>query len=37
MGQIVSTYDILPESTDIDLKKIMADLPNIIPKGVKLI
>lgn len=37
MGQIVSTYDILPESTDIDLKKIVADLPNIVPKGVKLI
>ncbi len=37
MGQIVAGYDLMPESTDIDLKKIVEKLPSIVPTGVKLI
>ena len=36
MGQIASTYDIMPESTDIDLQKVIAAIPKVIPAGVEL-
>ena len=36
MGQIASTYDIMPESTDIDLQKVIAAIPGVIPAGVEL-
>lgn len=37
MGQIVSSYDILPESTDIDLNIVIEAIPKVIPAGVKLL
>lgn len=36
MGQIVVGYDLMPESTDIDLNAIIADLPKIVPAGIKI-
>ena len=36
MGQIASTYDIMPESTDVDLQKVVAAIPGVIPAGVEL-
>ena len=36
MGQIASTYDIMPESTDVDLQKVIAMIPDVIPAGVEL-
>ena len=36
MGQIASTYDIMPESTDVDLQKVIAAIPGVIPTGVEL-
>ena len=36
MGQIVSSYDILPESTDIDLNTVIETIPKVLPEGVKL-
>ena len=36
MGQIASTYDIMPESTDIDLQKVIETIPKVIPAGVEL-
>ena len=36
MGQIASTYDIMPESTDVDLQKVIATIPSVIPAGVEL-
>ena len=36
MGQIASTYDIMPESTEIDLQKVIAAIPGVIPAGVEL-
>jgi len=37
MGQIVAGYDLMPESTEIDLNKIIELLPTIVPAGVKVI
>ncbi len=37
MGQIVSSYDILPESTEIDLNVVIEAIPKVIPEGVKLL
>ena len=36
MGQIASTYDIMPESTDVDLQKVIAAIPGVITAGVEL-
>ena len=36
MGPIASTYDIMPESTDVDLQKVIAMIPSVIPAGVEL-
>jgi elongation factor 1-beta len=36
MGQIVAQYDIMPESTDVDLDAVIKKLPTILPAGVKL-
>jgi elongation factor 1-beta len=35
MGQIVAVYDLMPESTDVDLVSIVGALGNVIPKGIK--
>lgn len=37
MGEIAATYDLMPESIDVPLDKISAEVPKVIPKGVKLI
>ena len=37
MGQIVAAYDLMPESTDIDLDGVITSLPGILPAGVKLL
>ncbi len=36
MGQIAAAYDLMPESTEIDLEGIVAKLPGVIPEGVKI-
>jgi elongation factor 1-beta len=35
MGQIVAVYDLMPESTDVDLAAIIEKIPGAIPKGIK--
>ena len=37
MGQIVAGYDLMPESTDINLDAVIEQLPNVLPAGVELI
>ncbi len=37
MGQIVSSYDILPEGTDVDLNTVIEAIPKVIHEGVKLL
>lgn len=34
MGQIVAAYDLMPESTDVDLEAIVKMIPGAVPKGV---
>jgi len=36
MGQIASTYDLMPESTEIDLQGVIAKLKEVLPAGVEL-
>ena len=36
MGKIVAQYDIMPESTDVDLDAVIKKLPTILPAGVEL-
>lgn len=37
MGQIAAGYDLMPESTDIDLEGVISQLPGVLPEGVKLL
>lgn len=37
MGQIAATYDLMPESIDVDLEDIVKRLPDVLPEGVKLL
>ncbi|MDD3232796.1 MAG: translation elongation factor EF-1beta [Candidatus Methanomethylophilus sp.] len=37
MGQIVSGYDLLPESTEIDLNVVIETIAKVLPAGVKLL
>lgn len=37
MGQIVAAYDLMPADTEIDLNKIVEDIPSIVPSGVKVL
>ena len=37
MGQIVAGYDLMPESTDVDLNGVIEQLPNVLPTGVELL
>jgi len=37
MGQIVATYDLMPESTDVVLEDVIKALGTAIPAGVKLL
>jgi len=36
MGMIFAVYDIMPESTDVPLDKVVATLKKIVPAGVEL-
>ncbi|NLL94259.1 MAG: translation elongation factor EF-1beta [Thermoplasmatales archaeon] len=36
MGEIAAIYDIMPGSVDVDLEGIVAELPSIIPEGVRI-
>ncbi len=37
MGQIAATYDLMPESTDVQLDGVVNHIPKILPSGVKLL
>lgn len=37
MGQIAAAYDIMPESTEVDLEAVIAKLADVVPAGVKVI
>lgn len=37
MGQIVAAYDLMPESTDVDLEKVVGSIAGVVPKGVKVL
>ena len=37
MGQIAAAYDLMPESTEVDLDNVIAQLPGVLPAGVKLL
>ncbi|MDR3282527.1 MAG: elongation factor 1-beta [Candidatus Methanoplasma sp.] len=37
MGRIIAAYDLMPESIDVDLEKVVEALRNVIPAGVKVI
>lgn len=37
MGQIVASYDLMPEGTEIDLNAVITKIPAVIPSGVKLL
>ncbi len=36
MGQIASTYDLMPESTEVDLNGVIETLGKVIPAGVEI-
>ena len=35
MGQIASTYDLMPESTEVDLNGVIEALQKAVPAGVE--
>ncbi len=35
MGQIVAGYDLMPESTEVNLDEVIAKLADVVPAGVK--
>ncbi|MCL1811094.1 MAG: elongation factor 1-beta [Methanomassiliicoccaceae archaeon] len=37
MGQIVASYDLMPESTEVDLNGVIKAVSEVIPAGVKVI
>ncbi len=37
MGQIAAAYDLMPESTEVDLDGIISQLPGVLPDGIKLL
>ena len=37
MGQIVASYDLMPESTEIDLDSVVTAIPKAVPNGVKVL
>lgn len=36
MGQIASTYDLMPESTEVDLNGVIETLHKVVPAGVEI-
>ncbi|MDR1690862.1 MAG: elongation factor 1-beta [Candidatus Methanoplasma sp.] len=37
MGQIVATYDLMPESTEVNLESIVGTISGVIPNGVQVL
>ena len=37
MGQIAAAYDLMPESTEVDLDSVINQLPGVLPEGVRLL
>ncbi len=37
MGQIAAAYDLMPESTEVDLDGVIAKLKDVVPAGVQVI
>lgn len=37
MGQIAAAYDLMPESTEVDLENVISQLGGVLPAGVKLL
>ena len=37
MGQIAASYDLMPESTDVDLNNVIKTISEVIPKGVRVL
>lgn len=37
MGQIATSYDLMPSGTEVDLDAVIAQLPKIVPEGVEVI
>ncbi|MCL2032290.1 MAG: translation elongation factor EF-1beta [Methanomassiliicoccaceae archaeon] len=37
MGQIVAVYDLMPESTEVDLESIIGTIAGVVPKGVQVL
>lgn len=37
MGQIVASYDLMPESTEIDLDSVIKAIPGAVPNGVRVL
>ncbi len=37
MGQIAAAYDLMPESTEVDLDNVINQLSGVLPEGVKLL
>ncbi|AIZ57037.1 elongation factor 1-beta [Candidatus Methanoplasma termitum] len=37
MGQIVAAYDLMPESTEVNLEAVVKKIRGIVPKGVQVL
>jgi len=37
MGQIIAAYDLMPESTDVNLENVVKKISGAVPKGVKVL
>ena len=37
MGKIAATYDLMPESTDVNLESVIGSMKNVVPSGVEII
>ncbi len=37
MGQIAAAYDLMPESTEVNLDDVIAKLNSVVPEGVKIL
>ena len=37
MGQVAAVHDLMPDSTDFDLKTLSEKIPSMVPDGVKVV
>jgi translation elongation factor aEF-1 beta len=37
MGQVAAVHDLMPDSTDFDLKALSEKIPSMVPEGVKVV